>query len=352
MSLNTERDDSFPIINDYEEFLKKSKNHFENTFNKKVSTTMSIEEFSCIRTLGTGSFGRVMLVRHKGSGNYYAIKILDKSRIVKLRQIEHTLNEKKILQALRFPFIVYLEYSFMDSNYIYFAMPFVSGGEMFSLLRKSGKFEETQSKFYAAQVVLALEYMHYLDIIYRDLKPENILIDRFGYLKVTDLGFCKVISSRTWTLCGTPEYIAPEIILSKGYGMAVDWWSFGVLVYEMSAGFPPFYAKEPMKIYEKILSGKYRNAPSFGSDVKDLIKNLLQVDVTRRFGNLKNGVDDIKNHRWFNSINWLEILNREIKPPYVPSLKSSGDSSNFDQYREEPLKQSGTDRYAREFRDF
>lgn len=223
---------------------------------------------------------------------------------------------------------------------------------MFTHLRRMGKFDESLAKFYAAQVVLALEYLHHCSLIYRDLKPENILIQNSGYIRMTDLGFCKMLDGRTWTLCGTPEYLAPEVILTKGYGKAVDWWSFGVLVYEMNAGYAPFYANDPMRIYEKIVAGKYKFAHHFGEELRDILKNILQVDLTRRYGNLKDGSMDIKRHSWFQSIDWLEIYHQKVRPSFIPHCGDSGDTSNFDDYDEVPLEISSFDQYSKEFENF
>jgi len=158
-------------------------------------------------------------------------------------------------------------------------MPFISGGELFSHLREARAFDEETAQFYAAQVILALEYLHYLNIIYRDLKPENIIIDVNGYIKIIDFGFAKFLgtSARTWTLCGTPEYMAPEIILSIGFGKGADWWSLGVLIYEMMAGSTPFYDPIMVQIYENIVAGKFHTPKTFSADVENLVKQLLQV---------------------------------------------------------------------------
>lgn len=215
-----------------------------------------LEEFDVIRTIGTGTFARVCLCRDKVTSSYYALKILEMADVIKLKQVEHVKNEKAILQQIKSPFIIDLAWTTHDDNSLYMLFEYVCGGELFTYLRNTGRFSSATASFYAAEVVVALEYLHKQQIVYRDLKPENLLLDKEGHLKLTDFGFAKILNDRTWTLCGTPEYLAPEIIQSKGHNKAVDWWALGILVYEMLAGYPPFFDENPFAIYEKILAGK------------------------------------------------------------------------------------------------
>lgn len=296
----------------------------------------SLNDFQIMRTLGTGSFGRVHLVRSVHNGRYYAIKVLKKEQVVRMKQIEHTNDERRMLKLVEHPFLIRMWGTFQDSRNLFMVMDYIEGGELFSLLRKSQRFPNPVAKFYAAEVTLALEYLHFHNIIYRDLKPENILLDRNGHIKITDFGFAKEVESVTWTLCGTPDYIAPEVIATKPYNKSVDWWSLGILIFEMLAGYTPFYDTTPMKTYEKILLGKVVYPPFFHPDVVDLLSKLITSDLTRRIGNLQSGSQDIKSHPWFSEVVWEKLLNKDIETPYEPPITAGvGDTSLFDQYPEE-----------------
>lgn len=326
--------------------------HRRSTVSKGKYT---LNDFQIMRTLGTGSFGRVHLVRSVHNGRYYAIKVLKKHQVVKMKQIEHTNDERRMLKLVEHPFLIRMWGTFQDAKNLFMVMDYIEGGELFSLLRKSQRFPNPVAKFYAAEVTLALEYLHFQNIIYRDLKPENILLDRNGHIKITDFGFAKEVETVTWTLCGTPDYIAPEVIATKPYNKSVDWWSLGVLIFEMLAGYTPFYDTTPMKTYEKILVGKVSYPHFFHGDVVDLLSKLLTADLTKRYGNLQNGSNDVKNHPWFSEVVWEKLLSKDIETPYEPPITAGiGDTSLFDRYPEEPLDLgvTGEDPYQDYFTDF
>lgn len=316
----------------------------------------SLEDFVLQRTLGTGSFGRVHLVQSTHNHRFYAVKVLKKTQVVKMKQVEHTNDERKMLQRVKHPFLITLWGTFQDSKHLYMVMDFVEGGELFSLLRKSQRFPNPVAKFYAAEVTLALEYLHAHHIIYRDLKPENLLLDRHGHLKITDFGFAKEVPDITWTLCGTPDYLAPEVVSSKGYNKSVDWWSLGILIFEMLCGFTPFWdSGSPVKIYENIVRGKIKYPHYMHHDVVDLLSQLITPDLTKRLGNLHGGPEDVKRHSWFAEVPWDRLLKKDIDAPYVPPVRAGqGDTSQFDKYPEEQEAYGahGEDPYANLFADF
>ncbi|KAL8371504.1 hypothetical protein RB595_001342 [Gaeumannomyces hyphopodioides] len=316
----------------------------------------TLGDFEFLRTLGTGSFGRVHLVQSRHNRRFYAIKVLKKAQVVKMKQVEHTNDERKMLGQVKNPFLITLWGTFQDPKNLYMVMDFVEGGELFSLLRKSGRFPNPVAKFYAAEVTLALEYLHAKNIIYRDLKPENLLLDRHGHLKITDFGFAKRVPDKTWTLCGTPDYLAPEVVSNKGYNKSVDWWSLGILIYEMLCGYTPFWdSGSPMKIYENIIQGKVKYPAYINPDAKDLLQRLITADLTKRLGNLYGGPQDVKNHQWFLEVTWDRLARKDIDAPYTPPVKAgAGDASQFDRYPEETERygQTGKDEHGHLFAEF
>lgn len=296
---------------------------------------LKLSDFEVRGTLGTGTFGKVLLVRHRSSAanptkqNHFAMKVLRKTEIVRLRQVEHVNAERYILSRVHHPFVVDLFATFQDSLNVYMLMSYVPGGELFTHLRRAQRFTPDVTRFYLATIILALKYLHSFNVIYRDLKPENLLLDSRGYLRLTDFGFAKIVDDRTWTLCGTPEYLAPEIIQSDGHGKAADWWACGVLCYEMLVGYPPFFDESPYGIYEKILNGQIHWPRSMDRLSRDLIKAFLIPDRTKRLGNMNGGPDDILDHPWFRGVDWDALERREINAPIIPRTSSIDDTRHF-----------------------
>lgn len=300
----------------------------------------TLEDYVIDRTLGTGSFGRVLLAQERGSPEFRAIKIVSKDRVIKTRQVEHTINEKNILFCIDCKFIVRMYDYFQDTRCLYFVLEFVNGGEMFTIIQKQKRrrFTEEQTKFFAAETILAFDFLHNIDIVFRDLKPENMLIDHRGHIRLTDFGFAKRVDDRTYTMCGTPEYLAPEIIVNKGYAHAVDWWAIGVLVFEMRCGHSPFESKSQMDMFKKITRRDLAMPKEFEPELQSLIDGLLQVDLTRRLGNMFAGTDDIKSHPYFAGVDWEKYYAQNTISPYQPRVKGPGDASNFEVYPEEPVR--------------
>ena len=307
---------------------------------------VKLSDFEKMQTVGLGSFGRVRLCRYKKNDKIYVMKILKKMEIIKQKQVDHVYSEFNILSVINHPFIVQLVgLNFDDPKYLYFIIEYVQGGELFTLLRSRGSFPLEQAKFYTAHIITIFEYLHGKNIIYRDLKPENILINKNGYLKLTDFGFAKYLNNeKTYTLCGTPEYLAPEIILNKGHGKPVDWWTMGILLYEMLVGIDPFSDDDPMQTYQKIIKGKINFPKDFDKNAKSLIKHLLTADTTKRYGCLKNGVKDILNHRLFIGYDWKNFVFLKMQPPYIPPIKSATDSSNFESYPDSDVESPSVDK--------
>lgn len=305
--------------------------HVELTFNV-TKKKMTIDDFDLLKVIGIGSFGKVMLVKKKDTERLYAMKILKKNHILQRDEVDHTRSERVILEKNQNPFLVGLKFAFQTPEKIYLVLDFVNGGELFYHLQNEGKFDEDRAKFYAAQLLLALEHLHTLDVVYRDLKPENILVDYSGYIALTDFGLCKEDvkhDGKTSTFCGTPEYMAPEVLKKQGYGPAVDWWTLGILLYEMISGLPPYYDENTNLMYQNILYGDLVFPPGVSSKAQSLIKGLLNRDPEKRMGAGPRGALAIREHPFFANISWPDLLARKYRAPWKPQLSSDACVRNF-----------------------
>ncbi|GFZ47785.1 protein kinase C [Saitozyma sp. JCM 24511] len=306
--------------------------HIQVSF-KPAQTPLTIDSFELLKVIGKGSFGKVMQVRKRDTLRIYALKTLRKAHIVSRSEVTHTLAERTVLAQVNCPFIVPLKFSFQSTEKLYLVLAFVNGGELFHHLQREGKFNETRSRFYAAELLLALEHLHGFNVVYRDLKPENILLDYTGHIALCDFGLCKLNMSNTDTtntFCGTPEYLAPELLSGHGYTKCVDWWTLGVLLYEMLTGLPPFYDENTNEMYRKILSDPLRFPEEVGSEARSLLTQLLNRDPARRLG--VNGAQEIKNHPFFaRHIDFKKLWAKKIQPPFKPAVASAIDTSNFDE---------------------
>ncbi|CAH0564053.1 unnamed protein product [Brassicogethes aeneus] len=299
--------------------------------------SVSLCDLKILTTLGVGGFGRVELVQIQGKPTRsFALKQMKKAQIVETRQQQHIMSEKEIMGEANCEFIVKLYRTFKDAKYLYMLMESCLGGELWTVLRDKGYFDDATTRFYTACVVEAFDYLHSRNIIYRDLKPENLLLDVQGYVKLVDFGFAKKLQSgrKTWTFCGTPEYVAPEVILNKGHDISADYWSLGVLMFELLTGTPPFTGSDPMKTYNIILKGI--DAIDFPRNITRnamaLIKKLCRDNPAERLGYQKGGISEIQKHKWFDGFNWEGLVNRTLTPPILPQVNHVTDTSNFDNY--------------------
>ncbi|KAM3143501.1 hypothetical protein pb186bvf_004263 [Paramecium bursaria] len=293
----------------------------------QIRKRICLEQFETKCLIGKGAYSKVILVHKKDTKQLYAMKVVKKAKISSQKQYEHAITERNVLTEIEHPFIIKLAYAFQNSRNLYFCLEFCPGGELYYLLSKFGKVTEDQAQFYAAQVLIALEYLHSKNIIYRDLKPENILICQDGYIKLTDFGLAKKNvkeQSGAFSICGTVDYMAPEIIKQQQYGKTVDWWTFGCLLYEIVVGQPPFYNQHrPQDVRIRILQDQIRFPQSVSQQFSDLITRLLNRDPINRLQK------DVRKHPWF-TIDFNALQQKQIKPPFLPRLNGDLDLSNFD----------------------
>jgi len=294
----------------------------------------TLDDFGLVKVLGKGSYGKVMLVNHKqNKDTVFAMKMLRKENVIKRNQIEHTRAERNVLEAVSHPFVVALHFAFQTPKKLYFILEYCPGGELFFHLSRAGRFPEGRARFYTAELLLALEYLHTLNIIYRDLKPENVLLDVQGHVKITDFGLSKEGVEDNFsakTMCGTPEYLAPEILEKKGHGKAVDWYSLGALLYEMLTSLPPFYTKDRSKLFERIRSAELKYPNCMSRVAIDCCQGMLTRDPDKRVGGGPGDGQEVKDHAFFAGSDWVAYYQRRVSPPFQPALRKPGDVQYFD----------------------
>jgi serine/threonine kinase 38 len=357
--------ESLNLTQGEQSLIKQEILHKEAEQLRRKRNRVTIFDFEPLSVIGKGAFGEVRVVKHKATGEVLALKKMSKSEMVYKNQVAHVRAERDVLANSENPWIVELKYSFQDDRFLYLVMEYLPGGDLMTLLMRKDILTEEESRFYIAESILAVATVHSMSYIHRDLKPDNILIDRSGHVKLSDFGLCKHTpkantpnydSTRTeepsrlrqaterrteykrnrqlaFSTVGTPDYIAPEVFTKQGYTETVDWWSIGVILFEMLVGYPPFYSDEPSVTCQKILHWRKTLVIPRESRLSpaacDLIRRLV-CDANDRLG--KNGVAEIKAHPFFSSVDWDRL--REKRAPYIPELSGETDTSNFDRYEE------------------
>lgn len=305
---------------------------------REVSTNISRDDLTMVRILGAGTFGKVWLVKHNGTDEAYALKVQVKKQLIEYNQAEGVIREKNIMTLLNHPFIIRLVTSYQDDYKLYMLLKMYQGGELQTVIHTSSRdgIPEWAARFYSANILVGLSYMHNRNVIYRDLKPENVLLDSDGYTVIIDLGFAKIVRDKTYTFCGTPLYLAPEIIMQKGHDKGADLWSWGVMLYEMIAGKTPFYdgIVDQMGLYKNIVKCRFEfpDGDFMSASSIDLIKRMLTVDPNDRLGCFAGAEKDIMNHPFYEDIDWKQMSSKKAEAPFKPKVKDPLDGSNFDDY--------------------
>uniref|UniRef100_UPI00358DE8BC protein kinase C delta type n=1 Tax=Myxine glutinosa TaxID=7769 RepID=UPI00358DE8BC len=291
---------------------------------------VSLRDFNFLKVLGKGSFGKVLLAELTGKQQYFAVKALKKDVVLMDDDVECTMIEKRVLAlAWEHPFLTHLYSTFQSPDYLFFVMEFLNGGDLMFHIQEKGKFDAARAMFYAAEIICALQFLHSRGIVYRDLKLDNVLLDRDGHVKIADFGMCKENvggNLKTGTFCGTPDYIAPEILLGQKYNTSVDWWSFGVLLYEMLVGQSPFHGDDEDALFESIRMDVPHYPRWISRDARNILDQLFEREPGKRLGVVGN----IREQAFFKTINWVNLEKRAVTPPFKPKVKSTSDFSNFD----------------------
>lgn len=324
--------DNAKQMNEWIAAIKKAKAE-AGTTDADTKKEVKVDDFDMLKVLGKGSYGKVQLVRHKGSGQIYAMKSISKQLLSEHDLVSRIIAERDVLLSINHPFLVSARYAFQDETKIFLVLDYVAGGELFSRLRDEQKFAEPRARYYIAELVSAIGYLHSKGIMHRDLKPENILFDKDGYIKLTDFGLVKRNMSKdstTNTFCGTPEYLAPEMINGNDYTISVDWWAIGTLAYEMLYGVPPFYDANTNAMYRSILRDDVVFPEEASPDAIDLITKLLDKDPETRLGSGPKDWEEIKAHPFFASVNWNDLHNKKIPMQWKPPITNALDVSQFD----------------------
>jgi serine/threonine protein kinase len=325
-----------------EQLIEKNNSQEENKESSELVTVkLSYQDFEPLKLIGTGSFGKVLLVKYNSNNNLYAMKVLNKSQIKLKKQEENTKNERDLMVKLNNPFILSIKFAFQDESKLYIVSEFLQGGDLFYHLHHSTiNLTEEVAKFYIIELILGLEFLHQNNVIFRDLKPENILLDSEGHIRISDFGLSKILENsrdKAYTLCGTLKYLAPEILKNKGYEKSVDWWSLGCIFYEMLMGHLPFKINGNV-IDPEVFEEKIKFNDNMNPLLVDLISQLLAVNPKKRIGYGDSDAKKIKEHQYFNDVDWNKYLNKEIEPPFVPKLDGDMDLRYFDKsFTDEPV---------------